>query len=100
MRLRTSVAACALAATLAAIHQAAAQQVPDSISAQNVPAVSRELVDGLNRYQNIRLASFQDWSPDGRGLLILTRFAETNQVHPLPPPLPDRHQPPFPRHRV
>src|SRR6266849_1731485 len=100
MRLRTSAAACALASTLAAIHQAAAQQVPDSIAVQNVPAVSRELVDGLNRYQNIRLAVFQDWSPDGRGLLILTRFAETNQVHRVAAPLADREQVTFLRERV
>jgi dipeptidyl aminopeptidase/acylaminoacyl peptidase len=100
MRLCTSTAACALAATLAVTHGAGAQQVPDSISAQNVPEVPRSLVEGLNRYQNIRLASFQDWSPDGRGLLILTRFAETNQVHRVAAPLGDREQVTFLRERV
>jgi dipeptidyl aminopeptidase/acylaminoacyl peptidase len=100
MRLLTSAAACALAAILAAIRPAAAQQVPDSISAQDVPAVPRQLVNDLNRYQNIRLASFQDWSPDGRGLLILTRFAETNQVHRVAAPLADREQVTFLRERV
>jgi len=100
MRLHTSAAACVLAATLATAHPAAAQQVPDSIAVQNVPALSRELVDGLNRYQNIRLAVFQDWSPDGRGLLILTRFAETNQVHRVAAPLGDREQVTFLKERV
>src|SRR5215831_1588849 len=93
-------ALCAPTAVLAAAPHAAAQQVPDSIAAQNVPALSRELINGLNRYQNIRLALFQDWLPDGRGLLILTRFAETNQVHRVSAPMADREQITFLRERV
>src|SRR5262249_53703024 len=57
-------------------------------------------INGLNRYQNIRLALFQDWLPDGRGLLILTRFAETNQVHRVSAPMADREQITFLRERV
>jgi dipeptidyl aminopeptidase/acylaminoacyl peptidase len=57
------------------------QTVPDSIVADGVPAVPAELVRELSRYQNIRLASFQDWVPGRRAMLILTRFGNTNQVH-------------------
>jgi dipeptidyl aminopeptidase/acylaminoacyl peptidase len=34
----------------------------------------------LNRYQNIRSASFQDWDSKG-GMYIITRFADVPQVH-------------------
>ena len=35
----------------------------------------------LNRYQNIRSASFQDWDSAGAGMYITTRFADVPQVH-------------------
>ena len=57
------------------------QSVPDSIAAEGVPAVPEALVRELNRYQNIRSASFQGWESGRRALLILTRFGNTNQVH-------------------
>jgi dipeptidyl aminopeptidase/acylaminoacyl peptidase len=57
------------------------QTVPDSIVADGVPAVPAELMRELGRYQNIRAASFQDWIPGRRAMLILTRFGNTNQVH-------------------
>lgn len=58
--------------------------VPPTIQAQDVPPVPRRLADALRAYQNIRVASAQDWAPgpDGQpALLVLTRFGETNQVH-------------------
>jgi dipeptidyl aminopeptidase/acylaminoacyl peptidase len=60
---------------------ALAQSVPDSIAADGVPAVPAALVKELSRYQNIRSASFQEWVPGRRAMLILTRFGNTNQVH-------------------
>jgi dipeptidyl aminopeptidase/acylaminoacyl peptidase len=61
--------------------QARGQAVPDSIVADGVPAVPAALAQELGRYQNIRTAAFQDWLADQRSMLILTRFAATNQVH-------------------
>lgn len=60
---------------------AIAQTVPDSIAAEGVPAVPEALVRQVGRYQNMRSASFQDWLAGRREMLILTRFADTNQVH-------------------
>jgi dipeptidyl aminopeptidase/acylaminoacyl peptidase len=57
------------------------QNVPDSIVAEGVPAVPQSLVDQLNRYQQTRSGLFQGWLGDRREILILTRFADTNQVH-------------------
>jgi dipeptidyl aminopeptidase/acylaminoacyl peptidase len=63
------------------VTPAPGQSVPDSIAADGVPPIPAALVRELNRYQNIRSASFQDWVPGRRALLILTRFENTNQVH-------------------
>ena len=39
--------------------EALSQSVPDSIMADGVPEVPRELVEQLNRYQNMRSACFR-----------------------------------------
>ena len=74
--------------------------IPDSIAVQDVPSIPARIVEELNRYQNIRLASFQDWAPNGKGALILTRFGNTNQVHRVEAPLADRSQLTFLPERV
>ena len=79
---------------------ASAQSVPDSIAAEGVPAIPPELVAQLNRYQNFRQASFQDWLGDKREMLVLTRFADTNQVHRVSFPGGDRQQVTFLPERV
>ncbi|MGA9575084.1 MAG: alpha/beta fold hydrolase [Lysobacterales bacterium] len=48
---------------------------------QDVPAIPASLVASLNRYQNVRSASFLDWTLDGHGIYISTRFGDVNQVH-------------------
>jgi dipeptidyl aminopeptidase/acylaminoacyl peptidase len=68
-----------------------AMPVPASIAVEDVPPVPAEIARALARYQEIRTASFQDWvdrAPGGPAadrdrhpLLILTRFAQTNQAH-------------------
>jgi Tol biopolymer transport system component len=35
----------------------------------------------LRQYQNTRTAVFHGWAPDGRGILIATRFGNTAQLH-------------------
>ena len=56
--------------------------VPESIRAEGVPPIPASLSTALNRYQNIRSASFQDWDDTrGRAMYITTRFADTPQVH-------------------
>jgi dipeptidyl aminopeptidase/acylaminoacyl peptidase len=99
MRFRWIGVSVALAA-FAGAGPVSAQQIPDSLAVENVPPAPRELTDGLNRYQNIRLAVLEDWSPDGREVLILTRFAETNQVHRVAGPLGAREQLTFLKERV
>lgn len=54
---------------------------PPAIQTNNVPAIPPEIVEGLRQYQNVRSASFRGWAPDGRGILIQTRFGNTSQLH-------------------
>ncbi|MFT4254723.1 MAG: S9 family peptidase [Caulobacter sp.] len=58
---------------------------------ENVPAADPAIREGLARYQNARGAAFQDWADDG-GMLIVTRFGNTNQIHKVAGPGADRSQ--------
>ncbi|MGH9858181.1 MAG: TolB family protein, partial [Acidobacteriota bacterium] len=57
-----------------------------------VPEIPESVFDRLNQYQNTRSASLQDWNPSGGGMLILTRFGNTNQVHSVSEPGGHRKQ--------
>jgi len=54
---------------------------PAAIKVQDVPPVPREIFDRLMQYHNVRAAVFRDWTPDGRSVLISTRFSSTAQLH-------------------
>src|SRR5205085_56391 len=45
------------------------------------PSVPGDFAARLSQYQNTRSASFAGWSPDGKGILITTRFANSSQLH-------------------
>lgn len=82
--MRTTVLSLALAAAALALSPAVANdvervQVGQRVT-ENVPDIPDELIERLARYQNTRGAGFAGWLPDG-GMLVTTRFAETNQVH-------------------
>lgn len=47
---------------------------------ENVPTAPIELKERLQRYENVRGHSFEDWTGDG-GILISTRFGNVNQIH-------------------
>jgi dipeptidyl aminopeptidase/acylaminoacyl peptidase len=57
-----------------------------------VPSVPVSLGERLQRYENVRSASFAAWSEDGRGLYITTRFGETSQLHRVDMPRGARTQ--------
>ncbi len=46
-----------------------------------IPDIPGRIVERMNQYQNVRSAGFLDWNPNGLGILISTRFAETGQIH-------------------
>ena len=58
----------------------------------DVPEIPAELVQRLNRYQNVRSAAFIDWTLDGKGVYIRTRFGEISQLHRVSQPGGTRQQ--------
>ena len=59
---------------------------------EDVPEIPQRIVDNLNRYQNVRAATFRDWTDDGKGLYITTRFGDVDQLHRVDMPGGARHQ--------
>jgi dipeptidyl aminopeptidase/acylaminoacyl peptidase len=59
---------------------------------QDVPPVPDELVTRLNQYQNTRYASFLDWTGQGDGMYVRTRFGDVSQIHKLHGPGSTRRQ--------
>lgn len=91
-RAARAILLCALLSALLAAGIARAERVEaGNRITDNIPAVPEELLQRLQRYQNTRAAVFRGWLADG-GMLITTRFAETNQVHRLASPLGMREQ--------
>ena len=81
MRARASIALL-LGAVLGLALASPAQVKPgDNLIVEGIPPIPDELVARLTQYQNIRSASFADWHPSQRAVLISTRFGETSQLH-------------------
>jgi dipeptidyl aminopeptidase/acylaminoacyl peptidase len=59
---------------------------------QDVPPIPADLAESLRRFQNTRSAMLFDWTADGRGLYIATRFAATTQLHRVMQPGGAREQ--------
>ena len=59
---------------------------------EDVPEIPVDIVEGLNRYQNVRSASFQSWSADGESLFVNTRFGDVGQLHRVDMPGGARNQ--------
>lgn len=48
---------------------------------QDIPEIPPALATRLHQYQNTRSARFLDWTEDGKGMYVSTRFGETGQIH-------------------
>jgi dipeptidyl aminopeptidase/acylaminoacyl peptidase len=93
---RAVCAAAALAALSA--HPSVAQQpaAPQhrergTLVFQSIPLPDTALMARLERYQQSREATFLDWLADG-GMLVATRFGDTEQLHRVAAPLGMREQ--------
>src|SRR4051812_33585693 len=94
--MKTRLLACAAVLSLAAgaVHAQTTPVERREIGNQileNVPVAPASVREGLNRYQSVRSASFQDWTEDG-AMLITTRFGNTAQLHGVAFPGGDRSQ--------
>jgi len=54
---------------------------PGAIETTGVPLVPQAIFDELHQYQDVRAAGMADWAPDGKGLLVRTRFGNSVQLH-------------------
>ncbi len=57
---------------------------------EGIPDIPERVSEGTLRYQNVRGHGFSDWTDDG--ILIATRFGETQQIHKVATPLGARKQ--------
>jgi len=53
----------------------------ENLVAEGIPKIPHALADSVGRYSEFRAAGFTSWHPTKREMLILTRFADTGQVH-------------------
>lgn len=72
----------------------------DNLIVEGVPKVPLALVQRVGRYTNFRAAGLADWHPTKPEMLILTRFADTVQVHHVTKPGGARTQMTFERDSV
>lgn len=53
----------------------------DNLVAEGIPAIPASLAERAGRYTDFRMATFADWHPTRRELLLGTRFGDTAQIH-------------------
>lgn len=65
----------------------AASEVPEwtvndgQLILEGVPDIPQGLVTRLNQYQNVRSATMLDWTRNGKGMYVRTRFGDIAQIH-------------------
>jgi len=65
---------------------------PESIVAEGVQKIPATLAETAGRYGSYRSAGMADWNPAKREILIVTRFADTPQLHLVSSPGGARRQ--------
>jgi dipeptidyl aminopeptidase/acylaminoacyl peptidase len=95
----------AVAATLAVAALAGAQSAPalapgDNLVVEGVPSIPQTIAEDVRRYTEARSATFEDWHPVRRELLVSTRFADAAQIHAVRIPGGARTQLTFEREPV
>ncbi len=72
--------------------QPATIEVPDNLVTENIPPIPTSLVEEVKNFTEARSATFVDWHPVKKEMLITTRFANSNQLHYVKFPGGDRKQ--------
>ena len=73
---------------------------PAALDVEGVPPIPAELADEVRPYLEARHALVAGWRASDRSLLILTRFADTPQLHAVAFPLGSRRQLTFEPDRI
>ena len=61
-------------------------QPNSALIVEGIPPIPAAIAEQADRYTQVRSASFLDWHPTRREILISTRFAEVPQIHRLVAP--------------
>jgi dipeptidyl aminopeptidase/acylaminoacyl peptidase len=64
----------------------------DNLVLNGIPPIPVSVAEKARKYTESRQAKFASWNPTARAMLILTRFAETTQVHQVSMPGGTRKQ--------
>jgi len=80
---RKPILAAALLATAAALATTVSRTDANNgnLIMEDIPAIPEQIVNDLNRFQNVRSASFRDWTGNGQGVYVSTRFGDVSQIH-------------------
>jgi len=89
-RFITFFATLAIAATPLAAQEVSERTI-GTATLQNVPEIPADVDAAVQRFQNYRSATLEDWLNDG-SILITTRFGGTDQVHRITEPMGARTQ--------
>jgi Tol biopolymer transport system component/dienelactone hydrolase len=86
------LALCLAALVPPGAHAEDVIQPGENLVAEGIPPLPASIAETVDRYTELRTATFVDWHPRRREMLILTRFADTPQVHRVKFPGGDRTQ--------
>ncbi|ACU07500.1 hypothetical protein FIC_01050 [Flavobacteriaceae bacterium 3519-10] len=64
----------------------------ENLIVQNIPAIPKSLNEKIKKYSESRSANFTAIHPNGKELIMVTRFASTNQLHKLSSAMGNRKQ--------
>ena len=64
----------------------------ENLIAENIPAIPKSLSEKIKKYSESRSANFTAIHPNGKELIMVTRFASTNQLHQISQPMGNRKQ--------
>ncbi len=95
--MRFALVALAVTGCLTAMiaEPASAEQIapkPAALVADQIPDISMNIVEDTRPYMEFRTASFVEWDPSDRSMIVSTRFADTRQLHRVSRPLGKREQ--------
>lgn len=74
------------------VAQAQTRRELGTLTLEDVPEIPRRIVERTAQYTNTRGALMMDFDPDGDGVLLVTRFGDSAQVHHVAGPGMDRSQ--------
>jgi len=90
--MRKPLYTCLLLCLLPFSHSAQNRKEVGNLVMENIPEIPQAILEELDKYSNVRSAALADWAPDGKSLLISTRFGDVTQLHLVGAPAAYRRQ--------